>query len=63
MLEEFAVYTMGIAVLLIIVLLISLVGIMIAIIMECIEKGIPGIIFWIKSKFNKDKTDDTEGTK
>ena len=63
MLEEFAVYTMGIAVLFLFVALISLGAVLLTIIMECIEKGIPTIIFWIKSKFNKDKTDDTEGTK
>lgn len=62
MLEEFAVYTMGLATLLVGILIIGLGGFLICNIMWCIETGIPTFIFWIKDKLTKDKKDDTEGT-
>lgn len=62
MLEEFAVYTMGLAALFLGILIITIGGLVICNIMWCIETGIPTIIFWIKNKISKDKKDDTEGT-
>lgn len=62
MLEEFAIYTMGLTTLLACILIIALGGLVICNMMWCIETGIPSFIFWIKSKISKDKKDDTEGT-